>query len=389
MTRFLRSFAHDTRATVGVMFAPISGMLLLTVGATIDYTAMVTARSEAQSLVDAAALAGSVHVGTTASEGSIKSMMVDHFNTNTPTDRFDVRQLTTQIDRTNDSVTVQAVVRIKMAFMGMVGKMHMDVPVTATAIGGNREVVVDIAMCIDATGSMFNTLAAVKQNAVAFDENLKQAIADRGRQVDQINVRPVYFRDFDSEGPDVPWLAYYERFYPGFYDRRGIRAMTRGPFYKLPDERLQFTSFVSNQRATGGGDRSEAGLECFYEAMISEWSVPQNNSQLVYPLIAIWTDAPADSPGNTLNIQYGGDQYPVGMPTTYSDLKAAWEDSANIAQDTKTAILFGPRYTNGWRTVTTWDKFDYGGSVTDGNRDLVGRIADAIYRKLPPPQLTH
>ena len=62
---------------------------------------------------------------------------------------------------------------------------------------------VDIVMCIDATGSMTPTLDAVKANALLFDQNLKDAIQRRGRQIDSIRVRPVYFRDFDSEGENA------------------------------------------------------------------------------------------------------------------------------------------------------------------------------------------
>ncbi|WP_350333633.1 TadE/TadG family type IV pilus assembly protein [Coralliovum pocilloporae] len=375
---FAKRFAQDSQAAVVIMFAPIAGMLLIAIGAAIDYTRTMNSRAEVQESIDSAVLAGSVQIGTDASKAQIEAIVKRYFEANyNDQRRYQVVEFKSTIDQNTNQVTVDAVVRVPLTLMGMLGKDYIDVPVTATGLGSGRTIIVDIAMCIDATGSMTNTLNAVKKNALALDQNLRQALADRNRHVDQINVRPIYYRDFDTEGPG------------SLYDRLGYVALQPGPFYKLPADRSRFFSFVSKQRAIGGGDRSESGLECFYEAMTSKWTQPSNSDELVYPLIAIWTDAPADSPGNRLNILRGGHKYPTGMPRDYRGLRALWNSNATIPQDTKTAVLFGPKQANGWRTVTKWSQFQHGGSVTDGNRNLTSKLADAIYRKLPPPQLTN
>ena len=68
--------------------------------------------------------------------------------------------------------------------------------------------VIDIVMCIDATGSMQNTLNAVKNSAKTFNANLREEI---GVGVDsrkvKIRVRPMFYRDWE-EGRAfmMPWM---------------------------------------------------------------------------------------------------------------------------------------------------------------------------------------
>ena len=52
-------------------------------------------------------------------------------------------------------------------------------------------------MCIDATGSMSQTLNAVKTNASNFEANLNAELTKRGvRKFDLMRVRVIYYRDY-------------------------------------------------------------------------------------------------------------------------------------------------------------------------------------------------
>jgi hypothetical protein len=44
---------------------------------------------------------------------------------------------------------------------------------------------------------------------------------------------------------------------------------------------------------------------------------------------------------------------------------------------------------NAWLTVRHWPGFVQGGTLTEGNTQMVSRIADAIASKIKMPTLTH
>lgn len=59
--------------------------------------------------------------------------------------------------------------------------------------------VLDIVMCIDATGSMQNTLNAVKNSAMKFNENLREelGVGPDSKKI-KIRVRPMFYRDWEE-----------------------------------------------------------------------------------------------------------------------------------------------------------------------------------------------
>ena len=62
---------------------------------------------------------------------------------------------------------------------------------------------VDIAMCIDATGSMGSLLNTVKSNALSFYSDLTGAMAEKGKHIDQLRVRVIAFRDYIADGENA------------------------------------------------------------------------------------------------------------------------------------------------------------------------------------------
>jgi dolichyl-phosphate beta-glucosyltransferase len=63
--------------------------------------------------------------------------------------------------------------------------------------------------------------------------------------------------------------------------------MLESPFFELPSDEAEFSSFLSGVTATGGGDASENGLEALYLAMKSDFSTGPKDRQV----IVMFTDA--------------------------------------------------------------------------------------------------
>ena len=83
---------------------------------------------------------------------------------------------------------------------------------------------VDIVFCIDVTGSMTPIIDAVKANALGFYDDVQTNLTAKGKNVAQLRVRVVAFRDFVADG---------------------AAALEESPFYALPDERNAFSEFVT------------------------------------------------------------------------------------------------------------------------------------------------
>ncbi len=146
----------------------------------------------------------------------------------------------------------------------------------APLVGAGRSYAVDIVFCIDVTGSMTPILDAVKANALRFYDDVQANLTDKGKNVDQLRVRIIAFRDFAADPAS---------------------ALQESSFFLLPDERTIFSSFVDGRVAEGGGDAPESGLEAVALAINSPWT---SNGDRRRQVIVVWTDQPA----HTLN--FGG-----------------------------------------------------------------------------------
>ncbi|MBS1714904.1 MAG: VWA domain-containing protein [Armatimonadetes bacterium] len=177
--------------------------------------------------------------------------------------------------------------------------------------------VVDIAMCIDSTGSMKDLLDVVKTNAMRFQSDVESALKSKGKQVDALRVKVIAFRDF-------------------FVD--SARAIEESPFFVLPEEGTQFSSFVSALKATGGGGNGgESGLEALTLAIRSKWS---NDGDRRRHIVVLWTDDAAHK------LEKGARErpqaYPRDMPANLEALTDLWEGQGNMSRSAKRLILFAP-----------------------------------------------
>ena len=99
---------------------------------------------------------------------------------------------------------------------------------------------VDIAMVIDATGSMGPLLDTVKNNALNFYSDLMRAMNEKGKKVHEVRVRVIAFRDYLADGKE---------------------AMLASGFFTLPDEAADFEELVKSITPFGGGDDRIRGEE--------------------------------------------------------------------------------------------------------------------------------
>jgi hypothetical protein len=212
---------------------------------------------------------------------------------------------------------------------------------------------VDIVFCIDVTGSMTPILDAVKANALRFYDDVQENLTAKGKNVDELRVRVIAFRDFAADGE---------------------AAMEESPFYRLPDERSTFSEFVNGLIAEGGGDAPESGLEAVALAMNSPWTTRGDRRRQV---VVVWTDQPA----TPLDPAVVPAELQPRVPGDFSALTDLWEDTQGpLGSSSKRLILFAPDGP-GWSDISAvWENVVHHPSQAGGGLSDVdyGTIVDSI-----------
>lgn len=110
---------------------------------------------------------------------------------------------------------------------------------------------VDIALVIDATGSMGPIIEELKENPFIFSERLTEIMDGYYKPLDKLRMRIIDFADFLSEGKE---------------------AIHASRFYDIPAEKEQFASRMREIQYDGrGSDEPENALEALWTAMQSDW----------------------------------------------------------------------------------------------------------------------
>lgn len=212
---------------------------------------------------------------------------------------------------------------------------------------------VDIVFCIDVTGSMTPIIDQVKANALRFYDDVQSNLTAKGKNVDQLRVRIIGFRDFVADG---------------------AAALDESPFFTLPDERADFSAFVNGLVAEGGGDAPESGLEAVALAIDSSWTTVGDRRRQV---IVVWTDQPAQP----LNPSVLPPDIASRVPLDFSALTDAWEDEqGRMGSSSKRLILFAPDGP-GWSDISgVWENVVHHPSQAGGGLSEVdyGTIIDSI-----------
>ena len=212
---------------------------------------------------------------------------------------------------------------------------------------------VDIVFCIDVTGSMTPIIDQVKANALRFYDDVQSNLTAKGKNVDQLRVRVIAFRDFAADG---------------------AAALDESPFFTLPDERADFSEFVNGLVAEGGGDAPESGLEAVALAIDSPWTTTGDRRRQV---IVVWTDQPAQP----LSPAVLPPDIASRVPADFSALTDAWEDEqGRMGSSSKRLILFAPDGP-GWSDISgVWENVVHHPSQAGGGLSEVdyGTIVDSI-----------
>jgi hypothetical protein len=229
----------------------------------------------------------------------------------------------------------------------------LGAPPPAAAVGRHLSYAVDIVFCIDVTGSMTPIIDAVKTNALRFYSDVQSNLTAKGKNVDELRVRIVAFRDFAADGE---------------------AALQESPFFHLPAEQSAFRDFVGGLVAEGGGDAPESGLEAVALAMTSPWTTRGDRRRQV---IVVWTDQPAQplSPAVLPPSVRGR------VPADFSALTDLWEDPQGpLGSSSKRLILFAPDGP-GWSDISgVWENVVHHPSQAGGGLSEVdyGTIVDSI-----------
>ena len=212
---------------------------------------------------------------------------------------------------------------------------------------------VDIVFCIDVTGSMTPILDAVKAHALGFYDDVQTNLTAKGKNVSQLRVRVVAFRDLAADGE---------------------AAVEESPFFTLPTERSGFSEFVNGLVAQGGGDAPESGLEATALAINSPWTTTGDRRRQV---IVVWTDQPA----HPLDPSVVPADLASRIPADFSALTDTWEDEQGVmGSSSKRLILFAPD-SPGWSDISAvWENVVHHPSQAGGGLSEVdyGTIIDSI-----------
>ncbi len=304
--------------------------------------------------------------------------------------------VTADISFTYDSVT--------MKFFRL-GEMKIAVSGSAVYKVKPDNYVIDLVMCIDATGSMTNTIESVKQNATSFADELAEAIEDIPQEQLKIRVRPIFYRDVSDENAYDPTLN--PQYEGGLIEHTDFIDLNPSDSMGVTQETQgeTFRDFIASEDALAGGDTPEAAGACLDEGLRSNWfdnqvqeakdyfNIPAEHKVISFyddkpsapyskvttiPVLVFWTDAPVQS------LQVTNEAWST-VPTTYAEFESRWNDSSVIDQELKLMLMFGPVTASGWSEIREWDRFSHGGSLQTGNENGISVIAKEIKKILPSP----
>lgn len=189
---------------------------------------------------------------------------------------------------------------------------------------------VDLVFCIDCTGSMKKLIDTVKTNALNFYRDVTSAMDKKHKQINQLRVRIIAFRDYKADGKN---------------------AMLVTDFFKLPEQTSDFEKCVNSLNADGGGDIPENGLEALAYAIKSKWDTEATKGRQI---IVMWTDAPTHPLGHGNESEF----YPSGMAKDLQELSEWWgsdQQKGFIDSNAKRLLLFAPDLPH-WNVISeNWD----------------------------------
>ena len=216
---------------------------------------------------------------------------------------------------------------------------------------------VDIVMCIDITGSMQDCIDTVKNRALQFWPDLKEALAAASKNVSDVRVKVIGFRDFEADGDGALEISRY---------------------FNLSDQGSSdpedYKAFVNGLVADGGGDEPENSLEALALAIQSDWVQTGDKRRHV---IVMFTEASAHK---LEDANRSNPNYPENMPESFEDLTDVWMTPSSgqqggtktkLKQPAKRLIVFGPEVYPWPELYESWDQVVYNPSKAGTGLDDV------------------
>lgn len=370
-----RTFWRDRRGATAVTLSLALIPLLATFSLAVNYSDAVNRRNAYQAIADAAALAGATAAKTEADEAR-RQRAQGWFEAQVAAQKLPPARVAVSVK--SGIVEVEASATIK-PLVDMINLGAQVVSVRATAAISQETIrrVLDVAMCIDATGSMQNTINSVKARAQNFSDDLNNALAMRGlEKFDHTRIRVVFYRDF---AVDNGRRTYYRGY--GWY--QNPVAMEKSDFFEMPAKKNQLQTFIGSVSAAGGGDLPESGYECINEGMISKWfakgaPIPGSpyKADEIYPVIVLWSDADALPVPHPPSIASG--QYPLDMPQTETLFRNKWNNPDVIDQKNRLLVHFGLCNAGSWALGRSLGGYMCGGTLSEGNSNMINKIADVM-----------
>ncbi len=220
---------------------------------------------------------------------------------------------------------------------------------------------VDMVFCIDCTMSMDNILDIVKNNALNFYQDVTAKMEAKRKNINQLRVRIVAFRDYLADGKD---------------------AMLVTDFFNLPQQAAEFEQCVRSLEPDGGGDDPEDGMEALAYAIKSKWAETGAGTKS-RQVIVVWTDAGS----HPLGFGKSSEFYPNGMAQDMNELSSWWgfgQQKGFMDQNAKRLLLFAPddpvwnSISQNWENVLHFVS-EAGNGLDDLNYDeIIGVISNSI-----------
>jgi hypothetical protein len=164
---------------------------------------------------------------------------------------------------------------------------------------------------------MGGLLETVKSNALKFYPDLKARCEEKGKEISELRIRVIGFRDLGYDGPN---------------------AIVESGFLTMPAQEDDFKSFVNSLVPAGGGPEPESGLEALTMAINSDWT---NGGDKRRHVIIVWSDASTHQLGET---GLSNPLYPSVAPANFDELTDWWEDEqgGRMNRSAKRLIVFAP-----------------------------------------------
>jgi Flp pilus assembly protein TadG len=399
VSRKVGEFAADRDGAVAVVFAVCLTLLCGFGALAVDLGVAFSVKSKMQSELDAAVLAGAASLENDGLRLERANAFLNHGIKKHKLEATIIGK-SMAVEPNTKGIRGEVTVRLKTFLAGVIGHSTLDVKVKSTAARAPATTVLDVAMCIDATGSMQPTINAVKNNALNFYSDLNQKIENKGLEpFSAVRIRPIFFRDYGGNYRyDVASGGSVDKYPNGWVQRPAgdsrnfgddVPMRASADFYNLVNQASNYSGFVAPEVESGGGDDPESGLECLNEAIDSRWTkvgdMVQTKDGLkpaneVYSVVAVWTDQDTHAPSFSRSLLNASYPPSSKMPRDYAGLAGKWNSEAKIPQQNKLLAMFIPssRTTGGWAPITAWSRYTYAGSLTDGTGMMIDKIVDAI-----------